>query len=200
MKDARRTHRPWVQAAVRRIDAVNRRHWWDHNEHFHGWVLRRLPVGARTALDLGCGQGLLVSRLAQRIPDVAGVDRDPGMVAAATARTAGVPGVTIRESSFEEVGRAGTTYDVVTMVAVLHHLDLDPACAVLARLLDPGGRLLIVGLSRTASRPGIFPGRGCAGGCSFVTRSSGRLPAGSSRPSRCGRRTSTPGGCAGPPA
>ena len=151
MKDARRTHRPWVQAAVRRIDAVNRRHWWDHNEHFHGWVLRRLPVGARTALDLGCGQGLLVSRLAQRIPDVAGVDRDPGMVAAATARTAGVPGVTIRESSFEEVGRAGTTYDVVTMVAALHHLDLDPACAVLARLLDPGGRLLIVGLSRTAS-------------------------------------------------
>jgi 2-polyprenyl-3-methyl-5-hydroxy-6-metoxy-1,4-benzoquinol methylase len=151
MKDIRQSQRPWVAAAVRRLDAFNRRHWWDHNAHFHAWVLRRFPAGARTAIDLGCGQGLLVSRLAERIPDVTGIDRHPGMVAAATALTTGTPGVTIRSNSVEEVLRTGTRYDVVTMIAVLHHLDLESTITALPRLLDPGGRLLVVGLSRTES-------------------------------------------------
>jgi len=42
-------------------------------------------------------------------------------------------------------------YDVVTAVAVLHHVPLEPGLARLRSLLRPGGRLLVVGCYRQAT-------------------------------------------------
>ncbi len=42
-------------------------------------------------------------------------------------------------------------YDLVVMVAVLHHLDLEPALRQVVELLDDGGRVLVVGLARPAT-------------------------------------------------
>lgn len=47
-----------VSSAMARINA---RHPWNHNDHFHRWVLANLPDERRTALDVGCGQGALVA-------------------------------------------------------------------------------------------------------------------------------------------
>lgn len=181
-----------------RLAEVNARHPWNHNEHFHPWVVRRVPHGARLALDVGCGAGALLGVLRGRVEAVHGIDADAGMVAAARARLAGDPRVTVRRTAFDAVGSpqdvlraealpdpealpgpealrpgdprpdvprpgvpgaggptdAGTepqAYDVVTMVAVLHHLDLEDALARARDLLAPGGRLLVVGLARVAS-------------------------------------------------
>ena len=46
---------------------------------------------------------------------------------------------------------AEPAYGVVTAVAVLHHLPLEPALARLRSLLRPGGRLLVVGCYRQAT-------------------------------------------------
>ncbi|MDR2565464.1 MAG: class I SAM-dependent methyltransferase [Bifidobacteriaceae bacterium] len=43
------------------------------------------------------------------------------------------------------------SFDLVCLVASLHHMDLEPALAKAVGLLRPGGRLRIVGLSRNAS-------------------------------------------------
>ena len=45
--------------------------------------------------------------------------------------------------------------DLITMVAVLHHLDLDDTLARIPGLLAPGGRLLVVGLARVNSLPDL---------------------------------------------
>jgi SAM-dependent methyltransferase len=45
--------------------------------------------------------------------------------------------------------------DLITMVAVLHHLCLDDTLARIPRLLAPGGRLLVVGLARVNSLPDL---------------------------------------------
>lgn len=39
-------------------------------------------------------------------------------------------------------------YDVITAIASLHHIPLDPALVRLGELLRPGGRLVILGLYR----------------------------------------------------
>jgi hypothetical protein len=44
--------------------------YWNHNVHYHGVVLRNVPRGCGEALDVGCGDGLLVLALAN--------DRGPG--------------------------------------------------------------------------------------------------------------------------
>lgn len=151
--DVRDSANPVVLAAARRLALLNARHPWNHNEHFHGWILRSLPARRQLAVDVGCGTGVLTARLADRFAQVTGIDADPGMAAAAGTRLAGNPRVTIRRCGFgqfaaeTEPGQA----DLITMVAVLHHLSLREALEQIPPLLAPGGRLLVVGLARVDS-------------------------------------------------
>lgn len=124
--------------------ALNARHPWSHNDHFHRWIVAGLPARPRRALDVGCGEGGLLAALAPYVGEVHGTDLDPAMREAAARRCAGLPNVTVDATPWVE--RAGP-YDVITMVAVLHHLDEAAALPVVRRLLAPGGRFLAVGLA-----------------------------------------------------
>jgi SAM-dependent methyltransferase len=132
---------------------VNARHPWSHNDYFHGWILRNLPAGRNLAVDIGCGTGVLAGKLAARFANVTGIDADEGMAAVASTRLGDVPQVTIRRCSFAELTPAAgnDAADLITMVAVLHWLDLDSTLARIPALLAPGGRLLVVGLARPGS-------------------------------------------------
>ena len=163
----------WVRKAADRLEALNARHPWNHNEHFHGWVLRRLPRGSRLVLDVGCGAGALLAELRAHLGpsgEIHGIDVDTTMARTAAARFAADPVVAVRHLAFDDVRSPGDVrsseglraaaatgspdtgrYDAVTMVAVLHHLDLTPALAHAKELLAPGGRLLVVGLARVGS-------------------------------------------------
>ena len=70
------------------------------------------------------------------------------------------PGVTIRRCGFKEFGTTACDgeADLITMVAVLHHLDLEDTLARIPGLLAPGGRLLVVGLARVSSLPDLAAG------------------------------------------
>ncbi|MEV0949746.1 methyltransferase domain-containing protein [Promicromonospora sp. NPDC050249] len=146
--DIRTVPNPLVRAGGRWLHRVNQRHPWSHNDHFHGWILRRLPARRRRALDVGCGAGLLLSRLRGRFDEVLGVDADAAMAAVSTERFAGDPTVSVRHARFEEVDGA---FDAITMIAVLHHMPLEVALRHASELLEPGGRLLVVGLVRPDS-------------------------------------------------
>ena len=162
--DVRESTNRVVVAAARRLDIVNAHHPWNHNEHFHHWILRNLPVRRQVAVDIGCGTGVLAGKLAARFARVTGIDADAGMAAAASARLAREPGVTIRHGRFEEFAEAADAdaagagdggADLITMVASLHHLRLDDTLARIPALLAPGGRLLVVGLAKADSLPDL---------------------------------------------
>jgi SAM-dependent methyltransferase len=144
---------PVVQRASRWLARVNARHPWSHNEYFHDGILRQLPARRQSAVDVGCGLGVLAGRLAPHFERVTGIDADEAMAGAARARLAHEPGVAIRWCSFEELAPAAGSggADLITMVAVLHHLDPGAALAAIPGLLAPGGRLLVVGLARVSS-------------------------------------------------
>ncbi|WP_374455701.1 class I SAM-dependent methyltransferase [Nocardioides sp.] len=127
---------------------LNARHPWSHNDHFHGWILARLPPQRRRALDVGCGRGDLLAALAGSVDEVVGIDTDADMRGAAAARCCGLPSVAVSDVPLGEIDGP---FDVVTMVAVLHHLDAEAALHDVRRLLAPGGRFLCVGLAPPAS-------------------------------------------------
>jgi SAM-dependent methyltransferase len=147
--DIRTVPNPLVRAGGRWLHRVNQRHPWSHNDHFHGWILRRLPARRRRALDVGCGAGLLLSRLRGRFDEVLGVDADVAMAAVSAERFAGDPAASVRHARFDDVDG---TFDTITMITVLHHMPLEPALRHASELLEPGGRLLVVGLAQPASR------------------------------------------------
>ena len=119
---------------------------WDHNAHYHRWLLGRLPPAAERALDVGCGTGDLAAALARRIGHVDAIDRSAAMIAAARQDHPDVDVNWIGGDLLDPAVRL-TDYDVVTAVASLHHLPLESALRRLRELLRPGGVLVVVGLS-----------------------------------------------------
>jgi 2-polyprenyl-3-methyl-5-hydroxy-6-metoxy-1,4-benzoquinol methylase len=152
--DVRDSTSPMALSARRWLAMVNSRHPWNHNEHFHGWILRNLPARRQAAMDVGCGTGVLAGKLAPHFARVTGIDADEGMSSAARARLAGDPRVSIMRCRFGEFAAVTreSEVDLITMVAVLHHLDLSDTLARIPGLLAPGGRLLVVGLAKADTR------------------------------------------------
>ncbi len=103
------------------------------------------PVGS--LLDLGTGTGRMLQLLAPRAERAVGLDASHAMlsVARASLARAGLPRVELRQGDLHAPPLARGGYDLVVMHQVLHYLD-DPARALgqAARLLAPGGRLLVV--------------------------------------------------------
>ncbi|MEU4389635.1 class I SAM-dependent methyltransferase [Kribbella sp. NPDC023855] len=132
------------------MDRFNAAHPWSHNDAYAAFVLhhaRRVRAGGGVeALDVGCGTGSLVRRLAGVFPAVTGVEADGATATLARHATAGLPNVRILTRSFDEVGE--DRYDLITFVAVVHHLPLQGTLEKARELLRPGGRLVVVGVSR----------------------------------------------------
>jgi SAM-dependent methyltransferase len=109
-------------------------------------VLRAVPDGLASALDAGCGTGAVVRRLAARCGQVTGIDLSPRMIAQARSRSAELANVDFRLASLEDWLAEERSYDLITAMAVLHHLELAPAVTAVVRALAPEGWLVIVDL------------------------------------------------------
>ena len=117
---------------------------WDHNIHYHGFLLRQIPVGAAKALDVGCGAGLFATRIAEKVPYVVGIDRDGEMIRTARA-AAGDAAVDYVEGDVMDAELPVESFEFVSCLSALHHMPLRPALERLGSLLAPGGVLAILG-------------------------------------------------------
>ncbi|MFC7817879.1 class I SAM-dependent methyltransferase [Streptomyces sp. NPDC057367] len=129
------------------LDRFNAAHPWDHNAHYHRWILRQLPGRFGSALDVGSGSGDLVRLLAARADEVRGIDSDPAITSRARLLT---PEATAASFTVADAptGLPAGPHDVITCVATLHHLPFTEALAAFRRHLAPGGTLVVVGLYR----------------------------------------------------
>ena len=107
------------------------------------------PLTGKSALDVGCGAGLLAEPLARLGASVTAIDAAPELIAAAMAHAEG-SGLTIdyRDMAVEELDG---TFDLVTSMEVIEHV-ADPQGFVraLAARLAPGGLLILSTPNRTA--------------------------------------------------
>ncbi|QKV90837.1 class I SAM-dependent methyltransferase [Streptomyces sp. NA02950] len=132
---------------LRALDQFNATHPWDHNAHYHRWILRQLPRRLETALDIGCGSGDLARLLATRARTVRGIDSDPAIITRARELTDPAAPVAFTVAN-ALTGIPSGRYDVITCVAAIHHLPFTEALTTFRERLAPGGTLVVVGLAR----------------------------------------------------
>jgi len=102
-------------------------------------ILEGRPAG--TALDAACGTGRVAQYLHRLGHQVIGVDRSPEMLALARAH---LPTADFRPGTLDRLPLPDASVDVtVCTLALCHVPDLRPVMAEFARLLRPGGDLLI---------------------------------------------------------
>lgn len=119
---------------------------WNHNIHHHPLVLRAVRPGYRSAIDVGCGEGILARELRAVLPEVTAIDVDGPSVELARRQD---PEGRI-EHVHADVRTADLgTYDLVASIATVHHMDPTEALTRLRDLVAPGGTLVIVGLARS---------------------------------------------------
>jgi ubiquinone/menaquinone biosynthesis C-methylase UbiE/DNA-binding transcriptional ArsR family regulator len=101
----------------------------------------------RSLLDLGTGTGRMLELFGPQIERGLGIDLSPAMLTIARSRLdrAGLRHCTVRQGDIYDLAVARDSFDAVLIHQVLHYLD-DGAGAVreAARVLRPGGRLLVV--------------------------------------------------------
>lgn len=106
-------------------------------------VIREIVAGlpAGVALDAACGTGRLSALLAEYGHRVVGVDSSPDMLARAIER---VPRGDFRQGDLRTLPVDGDAVDLaVCSLALTHVPDLKPVMAEFARVLRPGGHLLV---------------------------------------------------------
>lgn len=111
----------------------------DYDEPFFHEILDDVPAGV--ALDAACGTGRIAAYLSEQGHQVIGVDSSPDMLTVARHR---LPTAEFRLGELDHLPVADESVDIVTCALSLSHLaELGPAMSEFARVLRPGGHLVI---------------------------------------------------------
>src|SRR3984893_18725052 len=123
-------------------------------------TLARMQPGD-AVLDVGCGTGTLVMEVARRVGRagrVVGIDPGREQIARARAKAArrNVP-IEFQIGVIEQLAFPDQTFDVVFSTLMMHHLPAPlkrQGLAEIARVLKPGGRLVIADFKPNKERQG----------------------------------------------
>ena len=127
------------------------------DRHWGGDPLGFAPLTGRTALDVGCGAGLLAEPLVRMGAQVSGIDAAPENIAAARHHAA-QSGLTIDYRTGGIEARMDARFDLVTCLEVIEHVVDQPSfVAHLCDAVADGGMLVISTPNRTtASRAAMI--------------------------------------------
>ncbi|HEX8399790.1 MAG TPA: class I SAM-dependent methyltransferase, partial [Pyrinomonadaceae bacterium] len=66
---------------------------WNHNAHYHRYLINQIPERCRHILEIGCGTGEFSRLLAKRAERVLAIDLSPQMIRLARARSKSYPNI-----------------------------------------------------------------------------------------------------------
>jgi 2-polyprenyl-6-hydroxyphenyl methylase/3-demethylubiquinone-9 3-methyltransferase len=135
--------------------------WWDPESEFRPlhqinplrleWIDRIAQLAGKSALDVGCGGGILAEAMARRGARVKGIDlSDKALKVAQLHSLESRVAVDYEAVSAEDLAsRSPSSFDVVTCMELLEHVP-DPASTVraCAQLVRPGGRVFFSTINR----------------------------------------------------
>jgi malonyl-CoA O-methyltransferase len=108
-------------------------------------LLRGISLTGKQVLDAGCGTGRYLRELQEAHPNtIAAVDFSDKMLERAKQKVSGAVPVSFHHTTLEHLPFPDSSFDVILCTLVLGHVrDLGGAIGELARVLRPGGEILL---------------------------------------------------------
>ena len=119
---------------------------WEHNSHYHAFLLRQFPEHCGEALEIGCGTGSFARLMARRADHVLALDLSPQMVRIGKERSAEHPNIEFEVADVTNWQFPPGRFDVITSIATVHHLPFETTLTRMASSLKPGGTLAVLDL------------------------------------------------------
>ncbi|MBD2313327.1 class I SAM-dependent methyltransferase [Desertifilum sp. FACHB-1129] len=123
---------------------------WDHNSHYHPFLLKHLPANCPNVLEVGCGGGEFSRLLAQRAESVTAIDLSPAMIERAKRESFTYPHLQFQVADILEWEIPDEQFNAIASIATVHHIPLETLLPRLKAALKPGGKLLILDLVENA--------------------------------------------------
>lgn len=119
---------------------------WNHNDHYHNFLLRQLPPHCTDALDIGCGTGVFSRLLARRSDRVLALDLSPQMIRIARERSEQYSNIDFQVADAMTWEFPSEQFDCVASIATLHHLPFEETLLKMKAALKINGTLIILDL------------------------------------------------------
>jgi ubiquinone/menaquinone biosynthesis C-methylase UbiE len=134
-----------IQADFDRLAAFSQ-DGWNHNSHYHRFLLRHVPQPCLQALEVGCGSGAFARLLATRAEQVLALDVSPQMIRLARERSQQYTNIEFHIADALSWEFPSDSFDCIISIATLHHLPLEEILLNMKRALRVNGVLLILDL------------------------------------------------------
>lgn len=119
---------------------------WNHNDHYHRFLVDQLPPHCTNALEIGCGTGAFSRLLADRTDHVLALDLSPQMIRLAQEASTAYANIDFRVADIVTEALPAAHFDCIATIATLHHLPLDEMLTKIKRALRAGGTLIVLDL------------------------------------------------------
>jgi ubiquinone/menaquinone biosynthesis C-methylase UbiE len=117
-----------------------------HNEHYHNFLLKQLPVHCDEVLEIGCGTGAFARALAARSKHVLALDLSPEMIRLAREKSQHISNLEFQVADVCDWEVEPEQFDCIASIATLHHLPFREVLLKMKAALKPGGVLLVLDL------------------------------------------------------
>ncbi|HEX8492493.1 MAG TPA: class I SAM-dependent methyltransferase [Pyrinomonadaceae bacterium] len=112
---------------------------WDHNAHYHRYLMSQIPRHCRQILEIGCGTGEFSRLLARRAESVLALDLSPQMIRLAQERSKLYPNIDFVNADVMAHQFSDCQFDCIATLTTLHHLPIEPILRKIRKILKPGG-------------------------------------------------------------
>ena len=123
---------------------------WNHNYHYHNFIIKNLSKSRKSALDIGSGNGYFASKLSTMFNKVICLEPDKNTFNHAKNKYYTISNMIQKKSLLDEFN-SEEEIDFISCIASIHHMDFERSLVKIKELLSMDGKLVILGLYKEST-------------------------------------------------
>ena len=129
---------------------------WNHNSHYHDFLLKHVPQPCSNALEIGCGTGTFARLLASRAERVLALDLSAKLIQIAKERSKAFKNIAYLLADVTSCTFPAQQFDCIVSIATLHHMPLEQILNKIKPALKVGGTLIVLDLYQAEGMIGFL--------------------------------------------